>query len=158
MVVCVAADVAGAAGTRAHAVQRLFHCGYDRRMLAHAEIIVGAPDGDWLGPVAAEAMRVGKAAFGAQDVDEDAIAAFFVQPVDGRSEDAVVVQRLPSLGAPLASAKGQFHCERLAIGQRTTNSSSPKRASALSSGRRTGLVKTPMPGGRIRGHGCSRVR
>ena len=41
-----AGDVAGAAGARAHLVDRLMHGGADDRVLAHAEIVVGAPHGD----------------------------------------------------------------------------------------------------------------
>ena len=41
-----AGDVARAAGAGADGVDRLVHGGDDGRMLAHAEIVVGAPDGD----------------------------------------------------------------------------------------------------------------
>ena len=78
----VAADVAGAAGAGADLVQRLLHRLDDVRVLAHAEIVVGAPDGDRLGAIAAEAARVREAALGAQDVDEDAVAALVVKAVD----------------------------------------------------------------------------
>ena len=92
MIMGVAADVAGAARAGADLVQRVFHRLDHGGMLAHAEIVVRAPDGDRLGPVAAEAMRIGEAALGAQDIDEHAIAAFFMQAVDRGSEDAVVIQ------------------------------------------------------------------
>jgi hypothetical protein len=45
-----AGDVAGAAGAGAHAAGRLLHGLDDLGVLAHAEIVVGAPDGDFLGP------------------------------------------------------------------------------------------------------------
>src|SRR4051794_35413580 len=96
----VAADVARAARSRADIVQRLFHRFYDDRVLGHAEIIVRAPDGDRLGAVAAEAARIRIAALGPKDIDEHAIAAFIVKPLDRRSENALVVQRLTSLGGP----------------------------------------------------------
>ena len=97
MVMGVAANVAGAARAGADFVQRRLHRFDDGRMLAHAEVIVGAPDGDRLGAVVAgEALRVGVGALGAQDVDEDAIAAFVVQPVDRRLEDLVVVHVFPA--------------------------------------------------------------
>ena len=82
MVMGVAADVARPAGAGADLVQRLFHRFDHGRVLAHAEIVVRAPDGDRLGAVAAEAMRVREAALGPQDVDEYAIAAFVMKPLD----------------------------------------------------------------------------
>ena len=96
MIMGVAADVAGAAGAGADVVQRVLHRLDHRRVLAHAEIVVRAPDGDRLGAVVAgEAARVGEAALGAQDVDEHAVAPFVVKPVDRGLEDAVVVQPGP---------------------------------------------------------------
>src|SRR3546814_14326833 len=47
-----AGDVARAAGTGAAAIERLLHRGDGRRMLAHAEVVVGAPARD-LGNAAA---------------------------------------------------------------------------------------------------------
>ena len=44
-----AGNVARAAGARAHAARRLLERGDHVRVLAHAEIVVGAPDGDFLG-------------------------------------------------------------------------------------------------------------
>jgi hypothetical protein len=56
-------------------VQRLFHRGNHFWMLAHRQVIVAAPHRDRLGPVVSgEAARIGKGAFVAQDVDEDAVA------------------------------------------------------------------------------------
>jgi hypothetical protein len=42
--------------------------------------------------VAVEAVRVGKAALGAQYINEDAVPAFVMETIDRRLEDAVVVQ------------------------------------------------------------------
>ena len=98
----IAADVAGSARAGADLVQRRLHRLDDGGMLAHAEIVVGAPDGDRLGAVAAEAVGVGEAALGAKDVDEHAVAALVVKAVDRGSEDAVVVQGHRSLARPLA--------------------------------------------------------
>jgi hypothetical protein len=88
----VAADVARSAGPGADFAQRALH-GFDHRgMLAHREIVVRAPDRDWLrAVVAGKALRIGVIALGAQDVDEDAVAPFLVKPVDRGPEDAVVV-------------------------------------------------------------------
>ena len=88
----VAADVARAARTGADVVQRLFHRLDDLRMLAHREIVVRAPDGDRLRPVmASKAACVRKSAFVAQNIDEDAVASLFVQPVDRACENIVIV-------------------------------------------------------------------
>ena len=111
----VAADVARSARAGADFVQRLFHRLDHRRVLAHAEIVVRAPHGDRLGAVAAEAMRVREGALGPQDVDEHAIAAFVMKPLDRRSEDAVVIQANPRLPAPLAATPKQCHCEKTTL-------------------------------------------
>ena len=52
----------------------------------------------------AKQRAFGKAALVAQDVDEDAIAAFGVQPLDRLREDALIVQLIVPrcLGAPIA--------------------------------------------------------
>ena len=155
----VAADVAGAARAGADLVQRVFHRLDHGRMLAHAEIVVGAPDGDRLGAVvAAEAVGVGELALGAQDIDEDAIAAFVVKAVDRGLEDAVVIQGLePSLAPPFSAGSP-------AIPLRTTRNSvkrSGRRRSRkwASDGRAKPCaarpVKTAMPCGARAGHGWS---
>jgi len=88
----VAADIARAARTRADIVQRLFHRADHFRVLAHREVIVRAPHRDWLGPIVPmETARVGKRAFVAHDIDEDAVAAFFVQAINRFVEDLVVI-------------------------------------------------------------------
>jgi hypothetical protein len=50
-----------------------------------------------------KATRIGVRTLRAKDVDENAVAAFVVKPLDRRSEDAVVVQvrNFPSLAAAL---------------------------------------------------------
>src|SRR6185295_18078417 len=92
MVMRIAADVAGAARTGPDLMQRLVHRGDDDRVLAHPQVVVGAPHGDRLGPVAAEAAGVGILAAGAQNVDEHAVAALVVKPPDRFLENAIVVQ------------------------------------------------------------------
>ena len=114
MIMGVAADVAGAARSGADLMKRGFHRFDDGGVLAHAEIVVRAPDGDRLRAVAAEAMRVREIALGAQDIDEHAIAAFVVKPLDRGFEDAVVVQGSTLACGPLAAAPRQCHCEQLA--------------------------------------------
>ena len=94
VIMCVAADVAGAAAAGADIVQRLLHGGDDLGVLAHGEVIVRAPHCHRLGPVMArEATRVGERTLVAQDIDEDAVASLLVQPVDRLVEDVIVVHR-----------------------------------------------------------------
>ena len=84
---------------------------FDHRwVLAHGEIVVRAPDGDRLRAVAAEAMRVGEIALVAQDVDEDAIPAFLVQPFDRCLENAVLIHGFLLILAcgPLTPLAGDF--------------------------------------------------
>ena len=92
VVVVGARDVAGAAGAGAAAVQRLVHGGDHRGVLAHAEIVVGAPDGDLLllGPVVGGA---GEAPGLALEIGEDAVAAFGPQRVEFGLEEAFIVHR-----------------------------------------------------------------
>src|SRR5688500_6316418 len=95
----VAADIAGAARSRADVVQRLFHGGDDLGMLPHCQVIVRAPDGDRLGAVmAGKAARVGIGALVAQDVDEHAIASLGMKAVDRLVENLIVVQTAPPYG------------------------------------------------------------
>jgi hypothetical protein len=92
MIMGVAADVARPAGSGANAVKRVLHSPHNGRMLAHAEIVVRAPDGDRLRPVVpGEALGVGILALGPQDVDEHAVTAFTVKAIDRGFEDAVVI-------------------------------------------------------------------
>ncbi len=92
MVVRVTADIASAARTGADIVQRLFHRRDHLGMLAHGEIIVGAPDRDRPGAVVAgEAAGVGILTPVAQDIDEHPIAALFMEPLDRLVEDVLVV-------------------------------------------------------------------
>src|SRR3546814_16809070 len=93
MVMAVARYVAGAAGARADVVQRLLHRRRHLRVLAHGEIVVRAPDRDRFRTImAGKAARVRKRSPIAHDVDEDAIAALGVQPIEGLLEDAPIIQ------------------------------------------------------------------
>src|SRR3546814_14860058 len=112
VVMRVAADVARAARTRADVVQRLFHRLDDLGMLTHREIVVRAPDGDRLRPIMArEAARVRKSTAITQDIDEDAVAPLFVQPVARACEDVVVIHvSAPQSGAsqvPVAALRSE---------------------------------------------------
>ena len=56
-----AGDVARAARAGADGVDRLVHGGEHGRVLAHAEIVVGAPDGDRMSALGPEVLGGGKA-------------------------------------------------------------------------------------------------
>ena len=75
----VAGDVAGAAGTGSEAPGGFHHGARHVPVLAHAKIIVGAPDGD--GPFAGGAMPdcLGKTAGEALDIGENAIAPLILE-------------------------------------------------------------------------------
>ena len=77
--VIVAGDVAGAAGAGAHPGRGLDHGADDLGMLAHAEIVVRAPDHDVLRPVRRMPDGVRKTAGDALEVGKDAVAPLAVQ-------------------------------------------------------------------------------
>ena len=80
MVMIGAGDVACAASSGATIVDRLMHRRGDGLVLAHAEIIVGAPNGDFLRcAIGAVARCLGKAARVPLKVGEDPITALFMQ-------------------------------------------------------------------------------
>ena len=79
MHVAVTRDVAGSARTGTHRPQRLVHRHQHRRVLAHAEIVVRAPDGD-LGadPVIKGARKTAAAPL---EIGKDAVAPLSAQRV-----------------------------------------------------------------------------
>ena len=160
VVMGVAADVAGSARSGANVVKRLLHRLDHDRVLAHSEIIVGAPDGDWLGAVAAEAARVGILAAGAQDIDEHAVAAFVVKALDRRLENAIVVQAQSSLRAPSNSHSGRrpLRTTRNYPARKVRTSPIPNRSSDAFEGCATSEVKTIRPSEGWAGQGWPRVK
>ena len=94
--VIVAGDVAGAAGAGAHAGRGLDHGADDFGMLAHAEIVVGAPDHDRLRAVGRMPNGVRKTAGNALKIGEHAVAPLGMQPAQRIGKKAVVVD----LGIP----------------------------------------------------------
>ena len=90
VIVRSAGDVAGAARTGARGVDRLVHGGEHLRMLAHAEIVVAAPDGNR--PPVGVGIEVcpGIATTVADNVGEDAIPSFTPQPGKGVTQTALV--------------------------------------------------------------------
>src|SRR5215469_3576002 len=75
----VAGDVAGASGTGAHAGRGFDHGADHLRVLAHAEIIVRAPDHDLLRSIRRMPDGVGKTPGDALEVGKHAVAPFLVQ-------------------------------------------------------------------------------
>jgi hypothetical protein len=85
----VSRNISGAARTRTHRPQCFLHGGEDRRVLAHAEIVVRTPHGD-LGP---DAMVKGARKLPAAPIEigKDAVATFGAQRIEALSEEAFVV-------------------------------------------------------------------
>ena len=90
-----AGDVAGAAGAGAHLVDRLVHGGAHLRVLAHAEIVVGAPDRHVADALFGEMVggRIGPAA--ALQIGENAVAAFVVERLKMLAETILVIHLSP---------------------------------------------------------------
>ena len=97
VVVGGAGDVAGAAGAGAAAVDRIVHRRDDLRVLAHAEVVVRAPDGDVAGALADVAGGAREGAVGARELGEDAVVALLAERVELLAEQGVVVHALPLL-------------------------------------------------------------
>src|SRR3546814_334537 len=84
-------ECAGAAGAGAAGLQRLGHGSEHRGVLAHAEVVVRAPDGDALAVVAAVAHRARKAPRHPLEIGENAIAPFATEVGEGLSEELFVI-------------------------------------------------------------------
>src|SRR6202022_5145334 len=93
MEMIVARDITGSAGARTHSPQRLFHCREHRRMLAHAEIVVRAPDGDLGADAVIEGAR--EAAAAPLEIGKDAIPPLGVQRTEAVFEEALVIHGDP---------------------------------------------------------------
>src|SRR3546814_14502391 len=87
----VARDIAGAAGAGAELVSRLLQGRQHGRMLAHAEVVVRAPDGDFFGPDAAEIIGDRKTAAVAGQLGEHPVAPLGVPCVDRLAEKGFVI-------------------------------------------------------------------
>ena len=86
-----AGDVAGAAGAGAATVERLMHRREHGRMLAHAEIVVGAPDGHLAGAAGMMVLGAREGARLALEIGEHAIASFAMQAIELAAEIGFVV-------------------------------------------------------------------
>ena len=134
-----AGDVARAAGAGADRLDRLVHGGEHRRVLAHAEIIVGAPHRHVADAALGEMIggRVGPAA--ALQIGEDAVAAFLMQRLKVLAETELVIHLCLdhlNLGRPLPRPGD------------TRISSSDRRAQALTF---DGLPRSAPRRGRVQG-------
>jgi hypothetical protein len=110
----VAGNVPRAAGARTHALGCLGQGGDRGRVLPHAEIIVGAPDGDFAGSVRAVPQRRGKTAGNAFQIGEDAVAPLGLQRIEGGMEETLVIHRLTAAeGQRLRMATSTFMVLRL---------------------------------------------
>ena len=95
MEMVVARDVARPAGAGTHRPQRFLHRRQHRRVLAHAEIVVRAPDGD-LGtdPVIKCARKLAATPL---EVGEHAVASLSPQRLETLFEEPFVVHRRRTL-------------------------------------------------------------
>src|SRR5581483_6508363 len=86
-------DVAGAAGTGAGTVDRRMHRGRDLRMLAKAEIVVAAPDGDFPRRVAGcrAIERLRETALDALEIGEDAVTPLGLQVAELLAEEGIEI-------------------------------------------------------------------
>src|SRR6185437_8351424 len=93
-----ARDVACAAGAGAGLVDRFMHRGTDVGMLAHADIVVGAPDGDL---AAADMIVCARKCTGlAFKIGEHPVATFGPERVETRLEKTFVIHRLSDSTPP----------------------------------------------------------
>ena len=88
-----ASDVAGAAGAGADAGCGLDHRADHFRVLAHAEIIVGAPDHDVAGAFRRMPHRMGKAASDAFQIGKNPVPPFVMEAGEGGAEKLAVIHR-----------------------------------------------------------------
>ena len=86
-----AGNVSGAAGAGASIVDRILHGAQNVRVLPHSQVIVAAPDSDFVGAVAGVARRIGECAGMALQIGEDPIAALGREIGDRFSEKSLVI-------------------------------------------------------------------
>src|ERR1700739_2216521 len=86
-------DVTGTAGASAHPGRGLDHSTDHFGMLPHAEIVVGAPDHDVLGPFRGMPYGVRKTPGDAFKIGENPVAPLVMQAVEGATEEFTVIHR-----------------------------------------------------------------
>ena len=99
VIVIRAGDVAGAAGPCSAAVQRLVHRREHDRMLAHSQVIVGAPNGHFRGSALRMIRRTREIPGLTLQIGEDAVAALAAKPTELLAEESFVVHRPLQLAA-----------------------------------------------------------
>src|SRR5438876_10966234 len=93
-----ARDVAGAAGAGAYSGRGLDHGADHLGVLAHSEVVVGAPDHDVARPFWGMPHRMGEPARDPLEVGENPVAPLIMQAVEGGREEPAVIHR-KNLGA-----------------------------------------------------------
>src|SRR5688572_30012969 len=96
MIVRGAGNVAGAAGTGTDVINGRMHGGKNGWMLAHAEIVIGTPHGDFALFAVPAIKRTGKPAPDTADIGKFAVTAFSLQPSNGLPKGVIVVLRCHS--------------------------------------------------------------
>src|SRR5258708_11995549 len=115
-------DVAGAAGAGAHPGGGLDHGANDLGVLAHSEVVVGAPDHDVARPVPGMPHAVRKPAPHPLKVGENPVAPLVMQAVESGRKELAVIHRKTWNGSWGWSGSGPF-----------------RKVSGLVAGRGTGL-------------------
>ncbi len=116
MVMVGAGNVAGAAGTSATLVDRRLHGFHDGFVLAHAEIVVGTPDGHILRAVFSVADRLREVAALALEIGEYAIPAFLVQTIQ------LVLEKGLEIHSRLHTCTGVFRFRAIRVKSRQLDS------------------------------------
>ena len=92
MIMGVTANVACSTRSSAHIMQSVFHCADNVGMLAHAQIIVRAPYCDVFWTImSSKAACVGVITLVPKDIDEYAIAALGMKPVNCLIKNSVII-------------------------------------------------------------------
>ena len=105
-----AGDVAGAAGAGAHAGRGLDHGADHLRVLAHAEIVVGAPDHDLARALRRVPDGVRKTAGDALQIGKHPVAPLVTQAAQGVGEKRIVIHEN---SRPLPAAFGVWTAPRV---------------------------------------------
>ncbi len=101
-------DVAGAAGAGAHPGGGLDHGANDLGVLAHSEVVVGAPDHDVARPVRGMPHGVRKPARDPLKVGENPVAPLVMQAVESGRKELAVIHRKTLNGSWGWSGSGLF--------------------------------------------------
>ena len=122
-----AGDVPGTPGARAVPVDRVLHRPAHDLVLAHAEVVVGAPDGDLERAGGGVADGPGEAAGPPFQIREDPVSALRLQVLDPVGEEAFVVQGLgPRRVRGSGGRTAGRHAGRAGAGMVTGEAASPR--------------------------------